>query len=87
MISQADVIHSHVSGVEPIHLDKIEMFFKSVAKFNQYTIENVDQAHKLRPLYAEMVYKKEQEIGIRFNMWNPVLVEELEEAFMERYLK
>ena len=97
MISQADVIHSHVNSVEPIKVNPIDMFFKSIAKRTQITIDKsiekekemkrmVFEAYLLKPKFDKFMDEKQQIHG-NMKSWSKETWEKLEDEFLKEVYK
>lgn len=97
MRSQADVIHSHVNSVEPIQLNHIDMFFRSIAKRTQITIDKVQEEEKqmkkimfdaylLAPKFDKFMKEKEKIHG-KMIFWSEETLEKLEEEFLKEVYK
>lgn len=97
MQSVADVIYSHVNHVEPVETEMIDMFFMSIRKETQKTLDDVDreveamnkiklEAYVLKPKYEAFINMKQQKLG-SCKLWSETLWEAVNEQFMERYIK
>lgn len=97
MNSVADVIYSHVNHVELIEPDAIDMFFRSIRKENQKTIDDIDneaeatrrlefEAYALRPKFVAFMNHKIKMHG-PISMWSKDFLEKMENEFYERYVK
>lgn len=97
MQSVADVIYSHVNHVEPVETEMIDMFFMSIRKETQKTLDDVDkeveidkkvkfEAYILKPKYEAFMKMKQARFG-KMSNWSDSLKEKVKNEFMERYIK
>lgn len=96
MQSVADVIYSHVNHVEPVEAEMIDMFFMSIRKETQKTLDDIDEeievrkkvkfdSYVLRPKYVAFIQMKQHKFG-NMSKWSDALKAKIDKEFMERYI-